>query len=45
MIAPGTLHGAEIHERTVLLDVYTPNHTKFEEKYLRQLRAQEHAAT
>jgi quercetin dioxygenase-like cupin family protein len=38
MIPPGTVHGADFHERTVLLDVYTPNHTKFEEKYLRQLR-------
>lgn len=38
MIAPGTVHGAEIHERTVLFDVYTPNHTEFEDLYLEQRR-------
>jgi len=37
MVAPGTVHGAEFHERTVLFDIYTPNHTEFEELYLQQL--------
>jgi len=38
MVAPGMVHGAEIHEPTVLFDVYTPNHVEFEELYLRQVR-------
>ncbi len=32
-IAPGTAHAARFHERTVLLDVYAPNHTEFERQY------------
>jgi len=37
-VAPGTVHGAEFHEPTVLFDVYTPNHTEFEERYFAQLQ-------
>jgi quercetin dioxygenase-like cupin family protein len=36
-IPPGVAHGAEFHERTVLFDVYTPNHVEFEARYRRQL--------
>jgi quercetin dioxygenase-like cupin family protein len=36
-IPPGVAHGAEFHERTVLFDVYTPNHVEFEAGYRRQL--------
>jgi quercetin dioxygenase-like cupin family protein len=32
-VAPGTVHGAVFPERTVLLDVYAPNHTDFERQY------------
>jgi quercetin dioxygenase-like cupin family protein len=32
-IAPGTVHAAAFPERTVLLDVYAPNHTGFEAQY------------
>ncbi len=32
-IAPGTVHGAVFPERTVLLDVYAPNHAEFERQY------------
>lgn len=32
-IAPGVLHGATFQARTVLCDVYTPNHTEFEAQY------------
>jgi quercetin dioxygenase-like cupin family protein len=44
LIAPGTVHGAEFHERTILFDIYTPNHIQFEEMYLEQLREREEAA-
>lgn len=37
-VPAGAVHGAEFHERTVLFDVYTPNHTEFEELYLKQRR-------
>lgn len=36
-VSAGIVHGAEFHERTVLFDVYAPNHTEFEERYLAQL--------
>ena len=32
-IAPGTVHAAAFLERTVLLDVYAPNHMEFERQY------------
>ena len=32
-IAPGTVHGASFTERTVLFDVYAPNHEEFERLY------------
>ena len=32
-IAPGTVHGAIFPERTVLLDIYAPNHAEFERRY------------
>ncbi len=32
-IAPGTVHAAVFAERTVLLDIYAPNHTEFERQY------------
>jgi len=44
VISPGTVHGAEIHERTVLFDVYTPNNIEFEELYEEQLRERDRLA-
>jgi hypothetical protein len=35
-IAPGMQHGAEFHEKTVLVDVYTPSHTEFEALFAEQ---------
>jgi len=35
-ISPGVQHGADFHEKTILVDVYTPNHTEFEELYAKQ---------
>ena len=32
-IAPGTVHAALFRQRTVLLDIYAPNHTEFERQY------------
>ena len=32
-IAPGTVHAAAFRERTVLLDIYAPNHAEFERQY------------
>lgn len=32
-IAPGVLHGARFQTRTVLCEVYTPNHQEFEALY------------
>ena len=36
-IPPGVVHGSEFHERTLLFDVYTPNHPGFEERYRKQV--------
>ena len=35
-IAPGIQHGADFHEKTILVDVYTPSHTEFEALYAKQ---------
>lgn len=44
-IAPGTMHGATVHEPTKLFEVFTPNHTEYEELYARQLRERDGART
>lgn len=42
-IPPGIVHGATFHERTILFDVYSPNHAEFEEQYSKQIRERERA--